>query len=262
LTKKGLSLPQEKTKKAQTDALLKNTKKSGIGTQNEKSLHRTLKLLYAASPESVEVPKEGFICDAIGKTGEVIEIQTGSFGPLKKKLAALTKLGKVKLVHPVAFSTIVEFYNAKGMLVSKKKSPKKGSIWEIFKSFLYAPALIQLRNLTVEIALVNITEKRVADGTGSWFRKGVRVDDRLFESLEGAVTLSRTADYRCFIPFTKDEAFTVKELAKKAHIRETLAKKMLWVLTKAGFVERTGKQGNAILYKQTKTLPKRGACSN
>jgi hypothetical protein len=230
---------------------------NSIGTRNEKSLHRALKLRYAASAEAVEVARAGYICDAVGKDGEIIEIQTGSFGPLKKKLAALTRLGKVKLVYPVALSTVIELYDAGGVLQSKKKSPRKGTIWEIFRSFLHAPTLMLLPRLNIEIALVSITEKRVDDGTGSWFRRGIRVDDRVFEAWEGALTLTRPSDYRRFIPYDRCETFTVKELAKKARIRETLAKKTLWVLTKAGFTERAGKRGRAITYRLRGSLPKK-----
>ncbi|MDR2182532.1 MAG: hypothetical protein LBN92_07630 [Treponema sp.] len=230
---------------------------SNIGTRNEKSLHRALKLRYAASDEAVEVAKAGYICDAVGKDGEMIEIQTGSFGPLKKKLAALTKLGKVKLVYPVALSTMVELYDAGGILQSKKQSPRRGTIWDIFRSFLHAPTLMLLPRLSIEIALVRITEKRVDDGTGSWFRGGIRIDDRVFEAWEGALTLARASDYRRFIPYGRGEIFTVRDLAKKVRIRETLAKKTLWVLTKAGFTEAEGKRGRAITYRLCGSLPKK-----
>jgi hypothetical protein len=231
-------------------------KQNGIGTRNEKSLHRALKFRYAGSNEAVEVPKAGCICDAVGPGGEVIEIQTGSFAPLKKKLAALTALGRVRLVYPLSVETRVELYDPQGSLQSKKLSPRNGGIWEIFKSFLYAPTLMLLSNLSIEIALVKITEKRVNDGTGSWFRRGVRVDDRILESWEGKLTLNRPSDYLCFIPYRKNETFTVKEFAKKTRIRATLAKKCIYVLGKAGFIEQAGKQGRAFTYRRSARLPK------
>jgi len=58
-----------------------------IGTSNESSLHRTLKFQYTGPGGKTEVEAGEFVADGIRKDGEYIEVQTGSFAPLKKKSA-------------------------------------------------------------------------------------------------------------------------------------------------------------------------------
>ena len=107
-----------------------------------------------------------------------------------------------------------------------------------------------MKKLTIELAIVDVIEKRTDDGKGSWRRKGVSISDRFLGAWHGSVILKSPKDYYRFIPFKKNEPFTVRDLAEKAGINATLARKTIYVLTKMGLVKRTGKQGNAFIYKR------------
>jgi DNA-binding transcriptional ArsR family regulator len=220
--------------------------KRRIGTENESSLHRALKFRYA-DPGKTEEERAGFVCDALGPGGEAIEIQTRNFGALKNKLPALAARGRTRLVYPVIVNKTIELYDTDGSLISKRKSPRKGGVWDIFGELIYAPKLALLRRLTVEIALVDATERRRDDGLGSWRRKGISIEDRRLDAFRESIVLQKKADWRRFLPVTGE--FTVKELANSAKIRPVLARKTLYVLEKAGLVEKVRKEGRSWVYK-------------
>jgi len=223
---------------------------STIGTRKESSLHKALKLQYSGGGGTTETLSGTYVCDARTSKGELIEVQTGSFGPLKEKAANLAKKNKVRIIHPIIVRKIIELFDNDGKLLSKRKSPRKGSEWDLFDALIYAPELPLLKNLSIELVLIDITEKRVKDGKGSWRRKGVSIADRFLAAWHDSFILKSPKDYGRFIPFKKSEQFTAKEFAEKAGISVAIAQKALYVLTKIALTERVGKQGNSFIYKQ------------
>jgi hypothetical protein len=229
---------------------VESTGKFPIGTERESSLHRSLKLRYAGGEDRTETSLGGYVCDGINEQGEIIEVQTGSFGPLKKKARELSAQYALRIIHPIIVVKYIELYDPAGTLLYRRRSPKKGSPWDLFKALLYAPELPALPGLTVELVLVDVLERRVRDGRGSWRRKGDRVADKSLTAYRGALPLTALEDYRFFAPFPPGEEFTVRALGEKAGVSPALARKTLYVLTKLRLVRRTGKQGNAWVYTQ------------
>ena len=226
--------------------MLKNS--PSIGTKKESSLHKALKFHYSGSEGDTETLVDLFICDGRTKKGELIEVQCGSFGPLKEKVKTLTRKNKLKIIHPIIIKKYIELYDTGGRLIHRRKSPQKGNTWDLFKALLYAPLLPLLKNLTIELAIIESLEKRIDDGKGSWRRKGVSISDRFLGAWHDSVVLAKPKDYYQFIPFDKNEQFTVRKLAEKAGITETLARQTLYVLTKMDIAVRSGKQGNAWIH--------------
>jgi hypothetical protein len=225
---------------------------AGIGVKRESSLHRSLKIRYADQEGQIETPVGDYVCDAVNGSGEIIEVQTGSFGPLKRKIHDLASRGPVRIIHPIIVNKTIELREKDGSPVSVRKSPRRGTEWDLFKALLYAPLLPLTKGLVIELAMVDVLEKRVRDGQGSWRRGGISITDRELSAWLRAVPLAEKRDYRIFIPFTGGEEFTVRALAEKAHIRPALAGKALYVLTKIGVVERAGKSGSAWVYRHSR----------
>jgi hypothetical protein len=219
-----------------------------IGTKNESDLHRALKFHYSGYDGVTEIVVGGYICDAQTSSGEIIEIQTGSFGPLKQKAKLLAESGKIRIIHPIIVQKHIELYNNEGKLIHRRKSPRSGSVWDLFNALIYAPELPLLPRLAVELALVDIVEKRIDDGAGSWRRKGVSIAGRSLGAWHQSLVLQKPKDYRVFIPFKGKEPFTVRSLALATGISASVARKTVYVLSKMGLIERAGKQGNAIVY--------------
>jgi hypothetical protein len=225
-----------------------NGARRSIGTERESALHRALKLRYAGPAGAVEVAAAGYVCDAVTGQGEIIEVQTGSFGPLKAKIAALAAGGPVRVVHPIPVLRQIELYDRDGALLHRRRSPRRGSPWDLFAALVYAPALALLPNVRIELAMIEIVEQRVQDGRGSWRRRGVSVREKVLAATRESIVLQSSRDYDRFLPFPPEKAFTVRELAETASIRVALAGKAVYVLTAMNLLARTGKQGNAWLY--------------
>jgi len=229
-----------------------NTHKKKFAVSNESSLHRTLKFRYAGPGGETEVETGEYVADGIRKDGEYIEIQTGSFAPLKKKVKEFAANGKVRIIHPIAVSKKIEVYGEDGAFLYSRKSPLKGCPWDLFDALLHAPELPLIKGITIEVVLADITEKRVKDGKGARRRKGISIKDRELSAWHESFLLKKPADYLRFVPFKKNEEFTVSQLAERAKIDKEKAGKALYVLTKMKVVERIGKKGNAWMYKITK----------
>ena len=218
-------------------------------------MHRSLKFQYRGNGGTTETTIEtlvgDFVCDAKSGEGEIIEVQIGSFGPLKKKIKNLTQTGNVRIIHPIIVQKQIELFDENGLLLHRRKSPRKGNAWDLFKALLYAPELPLLKNLAIELAFVDIVEKRLDDGKGSWRRKGVSIADRHLSAWRHTVVLKKPKDYNQFVPFLTNEEFTVRDMALKANIKTALARKTLYVLVKMGLLECIGKQGKAHVYRRS-----------
>ena len=221
-----------------------------IGTAKEKSLHAALKRHYAGENGLVEAQVGQYVCDAVRDDGDVVEIQTGNFGSIKRKLADLTKGSRVRLVHPIPCSRTIELIDLDGSLIRRRKSPRKGTEWDLFLELVRAPQLPLLPGLTIELVIVEETELRLNDGAGSWRRKGVSIVDRRLEAIRNTIVLEKAADYRRFLPVGLPVEFSGKEFATAGSINPTIARKVLYVLKRIGLVEETGKRGNAKLYRE------------
>jgi hypothetical protein len=219
-----------------------------IGTARESSLHKTLKYRYT-SGGTIEEEIAGFIADGINKKGEFVEVQTGSFGPLKKKIQAFADLGTVNIIHPIIINKYIEVFDNEKKKLYRRKSPKKGSIYDLFNYLLYAPELVLYPALSIELAMVDVNEKRICDGKGSWRRKGISIKDRELIAWHDCIKLNSRADYKRFIPFKKGQKFSSAEFAKKAGIITGLSCKTIYVLKKINMIQKTNKIGRTWFYQ-------------
>lgn len=220
----------------------------GIGTRKEQTLHAQLKRSYAGPDGAVEVPVGSYVCDAVAPSGEIVEVQRKNFGAVATKLRALAAAGPTLLVHPVAAVRTIELVDETGATLRRRKSPKKGTAWELFDSLVSAPTLPLAGGLRIEVLLVAETERRVADGKGSWRRGGISVADRRLDAVLGSVLLSGPEDYAALLPPELPHPFTAKDLATAAGLRIALARKAVYVLSRMGVLRDAGKDGRAKLY--------------
>jgi hypothetical protein len=225
---------------------------NGIGTRRESSLHEALKIRYTGRGGRTEVVRKGFVCDGIDASGTIIEVQSANFAAIYKKAENLSRDARLVIVYPVIIMSFIELYDIEGKLLRRRRSPKKGSAWDIFNELVYAPFLPALKNLSIELALVDALERRVQDGRGSWRRKGISIADRSLLAFHETLSLEGISSYRRFIPAGLKGNFTVKKLAETAKIGETTARKAAYVLAKLELIEKTGKEGRAWVYRQKK----------
>ena len=244
-----MSMPKEEMKLPKSKKVLNFS----IGTLGEKSLHASLKQWYSQPGDLFEEMVDGFHIDIVrGKL--LIEIQTTNFSSIKSKLTTLTKKHPVRLVFPIAQEKWIVRLAADGTTqFGRRKSPKKGNLFQLFQELVSIPELIKNKNFSLEVLLIREEEIRCDDGLGSWRRKGWSISDRRFLELVRRQILKKPADFLTLIPTKLTDPFSTQDLAEVTNQPRWLAQKMAYCLRKMGAIEVVGKIGNSILYSAANT---------
>ena len=224
---------------------------NNIGLLNEKPLHAALKAWYIQSGDRVEVTVDGYIIDIV-RSDLLIEIQTGNFAALKKKVTGLVKQHPVRLVYPIAREKWIVRMPEKGdRALGRRRSPKRGIPADVFEELVSFPELISSNNFSIELLLIRSEEVRRQDRRRGWHRKGWVIDEgRLLKVLDRLV-LKTPADVAALIPEDLVTPFTTSDLARAINRPRRLAQRMAYCLRAMGCIAPAGKQGNAILYART-----------
>ena len=223
-----------------------------ISTFNEKPLHAALKAWYARPGDRFEVKVDGFIIDIV-RDGLLIEIQTTSLASLKRKLFSLVADHSVRLVYPIPREKwIVKLAEDGQGEPSRRKSPKRGKIEDLFGELVSFPKLLADPNFSLEVLLIQEEEVRRHDRRRAWRRRGWVTQERRLLQVVDQRRFSAPADLRELLPLDLGEPFTTSDLAKAIARPRRLAQRMAYCLREMGEIEAVGKQGNAILYARSK----------
>jgi hypothetical protein len=213
----------------------------------EQTLHEQLKELYASETGDIESIIGDYKVDVV-REDLLIEIQTRSFSSIRDKLWKLVQRNSVRLVHPIAYQKWIVRLNNEGKQVSRRKSPKRGKVEDIFYELVYIPKLLMNVNFEIEVVLVDMEEYWIDDGKGSWRRRRWSIYNKRMLELKERYLFCTPADFKNLIPNTLPSEFTSSMLSKEKNFSIVLAQKMLYCLTKMKVVERVGKRGRAYLY--------------
>ncbi len=220
-----------------------------IGTYNETSIHRDLKLHYSLDPGCYERRINGYIVDVFANDS-IVEIQTANFGSIRKKLETLLGTHNVRLVHPIPITKyIVKVANKTNIPISRRRSPKKGSVYSIFKELLRLPKLITHPNFNLDVLLTEEEEYWIDDNKGSWRRKGWSKTDRKLISVREKIEFNNVEDFVSLLPKDLPEKFTTSDVKEKANIPIREAQQMCYTLRKAGLIKHIGKKSRSKVYE-------------
>lgn len=226
--------------------------RAGIGTYGEKTVHAVLKNYFEPYDDSHESKVGGFVADIVGEDG-IIEIQTGDFAPLRKKLEAFLAVSRVTVVHPIARQKwIIPLNPETGEQGRKRKSPAKGEPWDIFPELYKIKPFLSHENFRLCIVMLDVEEYRrppETEGLKRGRRRGYVRYDRIPLELVDEIHIDCKADWGYFIPQGLPEEYTSKEFGNLSGAGQKYASFMLNVLTAAGAVERTGKRERSYLYR-------------
>lgn len=214
----------------------------GIGSLSEKTLHSALKYYYEPDDSKHEAECGGFIAD-IKNDGGIIEIQTGSFFHLKRKLEAFLKEGPVTVVHPVIRQRlIIGVEKETGEIKSKRRSPKKGRLQDAFGELVHLGGVLSSGNLAVVIPIVDAEEYRVNREKKRRFRdRGYDRVDTVPTGLIEEWSFVESDDWLRLVPdalLNKPEGFTVRELADSLELDLNKAQAMAKTLFFTGALKR------------------------
>jgi hypothetical protein len=220
----------------------------GINTMQEKSLHAALKRWYARPNDRLEVEIDGYVIDLV-QDDRLIEIQTGNFAAIRNKLNALLPDYPVHVVYPIAQDRWIVRIGKDGRRLSRRKSPKHGTVLHAFQQLVYIPHQLAHPNLSLEILLVQDEETRLQDGKGSWRRRGWSIHDRRLLAVLASRVFTGPLDFLALLPSTLPEPFTTADLAKRTGLSRALAQKMAYCLKHMHIIDPVDKRGNAIVYR-------------
>jgi hypothetical protein len=206
-----------------------------------------LKEWYSQPGDNLETKVEDFIIDIV-REDLLIEIQTGNFPAIKSKIKELIKSNKVRLIHPIPYYKWIIRLNNEGEVLSRRRSPKRGRVEELFYELVYMPRLVKNPFFEIEVVLVNEESYLIDDGKGSWRRRRWSIYDRKLINVHKAHVFKTPSDYHRLLPGSLPIEFTTRDLANKSKLRIRLAQKMVYCLREMGAILSTGKRGNAILY--------------
>jgi hypothetical protein len=221
---------------------------NGIGTLNEGALHAGLKRWLARPGDLYEQPVDGYVVDVV-RGDLLIEIQTGSFAPLRKKLPALLERHRVRLVVPIARTRTIARVDVNGAPLSRRRSRLAGRIEDVFERLVSIPSVVTHERFELELLEIADVEVRAPRSSGRR-RRGFVVDGRELVDVLERNLIRGAADLAALLPEALPHAFSTADVARLCALPRVTAQQMLYCLHAAGALDRVGKAGNAHLYRR------------
>lgn len=223
----------------------------GIGTLREKTIHSVLKYYYAPKECYHEHKIGSYVADIL-LDGEIYEIQTRSFNTMRKKLDFFLKDYDVTIVYPIAATKWLRWIDMEtGELSNPRKSPKKGSIYQIIMELYKIKQYLNNSRLHFILCFIDVEESRLLNGWSKDGKKGSTRNDGMPLALVDEVRINFPQDYRIFLPSDLPEHFTSKDYKKLTKTSTNQSCTILNILFYLGLIKRIGKKGNSFIYEVT-----------
>ena len=220
----------------------------GIGQLAERSLHNALKEYLRQPGDQVEVKLGRYVIDLV-RDDLLIEVQTRHLYALRPKLRRLLDDGRrIHLVHPLAAEKWIVREDAAGRRVSRRKSPKKATVYDLFNELVRVPDLVAHPDLTLEALLIQEEDVWRDDGQGSWRRGRWSVVDRRLLSVVSSHVFAHPADFLALLPAELPQPFTNAELAAAWRCPPAVAGRATYALRTIGVLDTVGKRARANLF--------------
>jgi hypothetical protein len=220
----------------------------GIGTLRETHLHASLKRRLARPGDRFEVPVGRFVVDIV-RDDLLIEIQTRGFSSMKSKLDALLDEHPLVIAHPIARQKWILKGPHDGKASTRRKSPKVGSVYDVFTELVSFPSLVDHPNFSIEVLLTDEEEVRQFDGNRSWRRRGWAVVERRLLAVTDQIHFVTPADWLALLPADLPDPFTTADLASAISRPRRTAQQMAFCLREMNTLDIVGKTGNAFEYR-------------
>ena len=225
----------------------------------ETTLHRQLKELYAQGDARTEVSLDRYRIDVV--TDErLVEIQHGSLGAIRDKVARLCRRHQVLVVKPlIVAKQLVKRKREGGPIVDRRRSPLRGSVLDLFDDLIHFTRVFPHPNLTLDVVLVETEEWRFPrrrSDRRSW-RKEYVVEDKHLLEIRARHRLQTPADLLQLVNARLPKTFDTKVLAEQLGIERWVAQRIAYCLRETGAIQQIGKRGNTLLY--TSMCSKRAA---
>lgn len=216
----------------------------------ETSLHRELKKLYGKDVQ-FEVPVGVHRIDVVSE-GRLVEIQLGSLVAIRDKVRALVAKHHVVVVKPIIVQkTLVKRIEKDGPVLERRKSPKQGTLLDLFAELVHFTSVFPHRQLTLEVPMIEIEEWRYP-GHGRrrrWRENDFQVEDQRLVAVGETHRLETAADLARLVACPLPRRFHTGHLAESLGVARWIAQQIAYCLRETGAVRAVGKDGNAWLYE-------------
>lgn len=236
--------------------VLRDERKAGtsIGTYKEKRMHVTLKRFIEEDTDKHEVKVGPFVADIL-HGNEIVEVQTGSFYPIKEKISYFLEKTdyNITIVKPLSYiKWCVWIDPSSGEMSKRKKSPIKTEPKHIMRDWLFLGDFIGNERLTIRFLMLEAEEFRFLDGWSRDKKRGSSRYELMPISLVYDETFSSCCDYGKLLPSSLGDSFTAAEYGKEMKLRSKFnfyaGVKLLCL---AGLLKKGEKQGRSNIYCRT-----------
>jgi hypothetical protein len=218
----------------------------------ETTLHQQLKRCYADDDSNTEVVMGRYRIDAI-RDGELIEVQCASLSAIRDKCQKLLQRHQLRIVKPIISRIrIAKIKKPGGPITSRRMSPKRGSILDLFDELIYFTRVFPHPNLTIEAPLVHVEQIRSpAKKRRRRWHKEYKVEDVKLESIEGTIELREPADLLELIGLPADSgSFNTADIARATGRPRWVAQQIAYVLRKTGAIDACDRNRTGIIYQR------------
>jgi hypothetical protein len=217
----------------------------------ETSLHRQLKELYAGQGARLEVRLGSYRIDVV-RQDTLVEIQHGSLAAIRAKVLKLLADHRLLVVKPLVVSKRLIQQDAKGgRVVTRRMSPRRGTLLDLFDELIYFIRVFPHENLTLETPLVEIEEWRYPGTTRRRRRRrnATVVEDQKLIAVRETHRFATAADFARLVSGPLPVPFHTGHLAKALGVDRWIAQRIAYCFRYMGTTREVGKSGNARLYE-------------
>jgi hypothetical protein len=219
----------------------------------ETSLHQALKMRYGGEDDQFEVSLGNYRIDVVSQ-GRLVEIQLASLAAIRDKVRVLLEDHHVVVVKPIIVQkTLVKRAKQHGREISRRQSPKRGTILDLFHEMVHFTSVFPHKRLTLEVPLIEIEEWRYP-GHGRrrrWRREDYLVEDQKLIAVNETHCFQTAADLARLIAGPLPRQFHTGHLAESLRVPRWMSQRIAYCLRQTRAVREVGKQGNTRLYQFT-----------
>ncbi|MBR2388795.1 MAG: hypothetical protein IKB02_10090 [Clostridia bacterium] len=216
-----------------------------IGTFNEKRVHRAIKRFISEDESSYEIKVGSAVADVLSG-GIIYEIQTSSFRPLTKKVAAYLAEAKneIRIIHPIVVKNrIVRLDTSTGEVLRTRTMNMKRTARDILPELIYLSDHLKNPRLCFDVYLIETEERRYSDTVYRYRKKGRRDSEVFPVTIREIISLETTDDFLALLPDSikerakRGESFTAAEFSRESGLLGRDAYLALGALTAIGILE-------------------------
>ena len=222
----------------------------GIGTYNEKRIHRVIKRYVTEKSECFEIKLGRYVADII-IDGRIFEIQTGTFASLSKKVSFYLEQTDydVCIIHPViSEKTLIRTQRETGEIMRVSRSPKKETSTDLLAELYHIAPFIGNGRLCVCALYIKAEEYRFSEARR--YRREGRYDcDLRPTELLGESKLCALEDWKSLVPKELyGREFSSSEFEKLTRLHGRKRYYALNALCNVGLAEKHA-EGKKYLYR-------------